>query len=166
MATRRLLGVVAWQIATVVARGAWDDPAVAARALGSLLATVCDRGSVGRTSPPRPFGFFPAETLRLRSSLLLLLAVLAVLAMACKLPISSEPADALRTCHWRHTRDGWESSDHWAPPPPAFRPALNPATVAGMQLLVVLTALLGPQAAQAETAAAVRRKAGPSDSAP
>lgn len=83
----------------------------------------------------------------MRSILLLLVLLASTLVVACRLTVAPEPASPLPTWGWRHTRDGWESSHDWAPRTPEFRPTLHPVTVAGMQLLIVLTALLGPQAA-------------------
>lgn len=88
----------------------------------------------------------------MRSIFLLLLLLASTLVVACRLTVAPEPVGPLHTWGWRHTRDGWESSYDWAPRTPEFRPALHPVTVAGMQLLIVLTALLGLKAAQTETA--------------
>lgn len=87
----------------------------------------------------------------MRSILLLLVLLASTLVVACRLTVAPEPASPLQTWGWRHTRDGWESSHDWAPRRPEFRPTLHPATVAAMQLLIVLTALLGPQAAATQT---------------
>ena len=44
---------------------------------------------------------------------------------------------------WRYTKNGWQNRREWQDPDPVRTPALHPAVVGSLQLLISLAALIG-----------------------
>ena len=44
---------------------------------------------------------------------------------------------------WRYTKNGWQNRMEWQDPAPVRKPALHPAVVGSLQLLISLAALIG-----------------------
>lgn len=57
---------------------------------------------------------------------------------ANKFPAASESFKA----GWRYTKNGWQNRLEWQEPAPVSKPALHPAVVVSLQLLISLAALI------------------------
>ena len=57
---------------------------------------------------------------------------------AKELPSASESFEA----GWRYTKNGWQNRLEWEDPAPVRKPALHPAVVVSLQLLISLAALI------------------------
>ncbi|MEX0714378.1 MAG: hypothetical protein WD278_18725 [Pirellulales bacterium] len=85
----------------------------------------------------------------MRGAVWLLLFVSACGWLACEVPIASQAGQQFEN-PWRRTPHGWQKVSYWQPPPP-YRPALHPAVVATLEILLSLIALVAfaPQAGPA-----------------
>jgi hypothetical protein len=70
--------------------------------------------------------------------------------LACEVPIASQAGQQFEN-PWRRTPHGWQKVSYWQPAPPPYRPALHPAVVATLEILLSLIALVAfaPQAGPA-----------------
>ncbi len=55
----------------------------------------------------------------------------------------SQPANESFKAGWRYTKNGWQNRMEWQDPAPVRTPALHPAVVGSLQLLISLAALIG-----------------------
>ncbi len=55
----------------------------------------------------------------------------------------SQSANESFKAGWRYTKNGWQNRMEWQDPAPVSKPALHPAVVGSLQLLISLAALVG-----------------------
>ena len=54
----------------------------------------------------------------------------------------SQSTDKSFNAGWRYTKNGWQNRTEWQDPAPVSKPALHPAIVGSLQLLISLAALV------------------------